>query len=75
MCFLFQRCDDLVETLDIGSANSMDNGVFQCRQMLLNAVRQFSSFCRWAHYKCTAICFAHCPRNQSTFRQTIENTG
>jgi len=28
MRFLFQSCDDPVETLDIGGANAMDNGPF-----------------------------------------------
>jgi len=28
MRFLFQSCDDPVETLDIGGANAMDNGAF-----------------------------------------------
>jgi hypothetical protein len=30
MRFLFQRHDNSVETLDIGGANAMDNGAFQC---------------------------------------------
>jgi hypothetical protein len=30
MRFLFQGCDDLVKTPDIGGANSMNNGAFQC---------------------------------------------
>jgi len=28
MRFLFQSCDDLVETFDIGGANAMENGPF-----------------------------------------------
>jgi hypothetical protein len=28
MRFLFQSCDDLVETFDIGGANAMENGRF-----------------------------------------------
>jgi len=28
MRFLFQSCDDPVETFDIGGANAMDNGAF-----------------------------------------------
>jgi hypothetical protein len=30
MRFLFQGRNDLVETLDIGGANTTDNGAFQC---------------------------------------------
>jgi hypothetical protein len=30
MSFLFQDCDDLIETLDIGGANAAGNGSFQC---------------------------------------------
>ena len=30
MRFLFQGCDDLVETLNIGGANATDHGAFQC---------------------------------------------
>jgi hypothetical protein len=39
MCFLFQGRDDRVKTFDIGSAYAMDNGAFQCGQMMLNALR------------------------------------
>jgi len=75
MGFLFQRPNNRVETLDIGSANAMDHGAFQCGEVTSNAVRQFSPFCRWSHHKCAAICFAHCARNQSTLCQAIENAG
>ena len=75
MCFLFQSHHDPVETLDIGSANALDHGAFQCGEMTLNAMREFLPFCRWSHHKCAAICFAHCARDQAAPCQTIENTG
>jgi hypothetical protein len=75
MCFLFQGSDDFVEALDIGSANAMDNGAFQCRQVIANTVREFSPFCRWSHHECAAICFADGACNQSPPCQTIENAG
>jgi hypothetical protein len=73
MRFLFQSCHDLVETLDIGGANAMDNGAFQCGQMTLNALRQLPSFCRQSDYECAAICFADCSRDQPAPCQSIEN--
>jgi hypothetical protein len=63
MCFLFQGRDNPVETLHIGSANAMDDRAFQFGQMTLNAVSEFSPFCRWSHYKRAAICFTHCARD------------
>jgi hypothetical protein len=30
MRFLFQNRDDLIETLDIGGTNALNNGAFQC---------------------------------------------
>jgi hypothetical protein len=55
MRFLFQACDDLIETPDIGGANAMDDGAFQCGQMTLDALRQLPSFCRQSDYECAAI--------------------
>jgi hypothetical protein len=63
MCFLFQNRNDPVETLDIGSANAPDHRAFQCGEMTLYAMREFSPFCRWSHHKCAAICFADCARD------------
>jgi hypothetical protein len=75
MCFLFQGRDDSVETLNIGGAYAMDNGTFQCGQMTLNPVREFSPLCRWSHHECPAICFVQCSRDQTAPCQTIENAG
>jgi ABC-type phosphate/phosphonate transport system substrate-binding protein len=30
MRFLFQSCDDLIETLEMGGANATDNSALQC---------------------------------------------
>jgi len=75
MCFLFQSRDDLVETLDICSADAMDHGAFQRGEMTLNSERKFLPFCGWSHHECAAICFAHCACDQSTLCETIENAG
>jgi hypothetical protein len=75
MRFLFQGRDDLVETLDVGGANALDNGAFQCGQMTMDALRQLSPFWRWCHHERAAVCFANCARDQPAPGQTIENAG
>jgi hypothetical protein len=73
MRFLFQSCDDSVKTLNIGGANAMDNGSFQCGQMTLDALSQLAPFCGWFHDEGATICFAHRARNQPARCQSIEN--
>jgi len=41
--------------------------------MTLDALRQFSAFCRRSHNERAAICFADCARDQPAPCQAIEN--
>jgi len=43
--------------------------------MTLDALRQFSAFCRRSHNERAAICFADCARDQPAPCQAIENAG
>ena len=71
MCFLFQSRHTLLKPLISAALTRWINGAFQCGEMTLNAMREFSPFCRWSHHKCAAICFAHCARDQAAPCQTI----
>jgi hypothetical protein len=43
--------------------------------MTLDALRQFSAFCRRSNNERAAICFADCARDQPAPCQAIENAG
>jgi hypothetical protein len=74
MRFLFQGRDDSIKSFDVRSAEATADGPFERGQVTLDALRQFSSFCRRSYEERAAICFPDFACDQPAPCQSIENT-
>ena len=75
MRFVFQRCDDVVKSFDVGCAHASDHGTFQLGQMAADAPSQLSALRGRRDDERATICFPDLARDQATPRQSVENTG
>ena len=73
MGFVFQRCDDIVEPLDVGGCYALRDMAFQVGQMPTNAASQLSTICRKSDEKRAAISHVDFARYQTSLSEAIKD--
>jgi hypothetical protein len=75
MSFAFQRCDNVVEALDVGACYVPRDIALEIRQMTVDAAGELSTVCRKSDKKRAAISRADLARDQAAVGEAVKDAG